>query len=165
MADFVSKVGKARRTDLVAGRVNFSAEVNDFIRSLMSKVKPEAIGYSLARRKEELRVQMDAIDAQAHELLGVTTIEEWVAREKAKSRSESQALEEQRGIRHSVKEEIAQELLAAWRARHENGNAYKRDQEVAWARHRFKNQLQTIGWSPEEFVKRMETEGRGRGVS
>ncbi len=149
----------------MAGRVNFSAEVNDFIRSLMAKVKPEAIGYSLARRKEELLVQMDAIDAQAHELLGVTTIDEWVARERAKGKAEADVLEEQREIRGDARGKILTELVDAWGVRHQNGGSYTRTQETTWARHRFKHQLQTMGWSAEEFVERMQRQDRDPGVA
>jgi hypothetical protein len=157
VAEFVRIHGGARKTDLAAGKLNCSAEVNELIRAhLMSQVSPETIGYRLAREKEELRLAMEAIDHQAQELLGVSTIEEWIAREKDRQRSEGEVLEAQREIRVSVKTEIVEELKAAWSTRHDNGRAFKRDQDVAWARHRFQNQLRTLGWTPEEFVKRMQ---------
>ena len=165
VATFVRDHGKAKKTDLAAGRVNFSAEVNDFLRSLMSKVTPDTIGYALAREKEELRLRMEAIDHQAHELFGTSTIEEWIARARTKERSEADVVETQRSIREDVKGEIFEELRNAWHQRHSNGRAFKRDQDVAWARHRFQNQLRTMAWTPEEFVKRMQQRNRSPEVA
>jgi len=158
VADFIKSRGHARHTDLATGKINFSAEVNDFIRGLMGRVKPEAIGYSLVRRREELRLEIEAIDRQAQELLGVSTIDEWIAREKDRERSQADVLETQREIRDGVRSEILSELRQAWSVRHQDGRRFPRDKEATWAEHRFRRELKTLGMSPEEFVRRMQRE-------
>jgi hypothetical protein len=146
-----------RKTDFEAGSVNVSEEVAEFLRHLVAKVSPESIGYHLAKEKERLRLEMEDVDRRAHELFGVSTIEEWIATEKGKERSAREVLQAQVKLRDSVKDEILGELRSAWQNRHDNGRRFDRHQDVAWARNRFQKELRTLNLSPEEFVKKMST--------
>lgn len=155
VARFVRTHGHARKTDLTVGRVNISEEVAEFLRhNLMSKVTPEVLGWELARRKEELRSEIEDVDRQARDLFGVSSIEEWIAREKDGERMEADVVQAQATLREQIKEEKFRELGDLWRQYHSKGARPSRTNEIAWAKGHAK-ELRLLQITPEEFVARM----------
>lgn len=155
VARFIRTHGHARKTDLTIGRVNVSEEVANHIRrDLMTKVTPEVVGWELARRKEELKSEIEDVDRQARDLFGVSSIEEWIAREKDGERMEADVVQAQASLRQQIKEEKFKELGELWRLYHAKGNRPSRTSELAWAKGHVK-ELRLLQITPEEFLARM----------
>ncbi len=164
ITEFVRQHGGQRRTDLLAGKVNVSAEVNDFLHRLMSEVTPETVGSQVARRKEELVLEIEAVDHQAEELLGFSTIEEWQADQVGRERSRSDVLSQKKQIREEIHAELWQTIETQF-GKMRQGRSYKKRQNLAWLRTRFKHELRTLSVTPEETLARLERESRSPEVA
>lgn len=152
---FIHDKGKARKTDLAEGRINFSEEVNEFIKDLMSRVNPDAVGQTLMRSRQEHQDEIAKIESKAKELLG-TSLDDWAVQASAKEKEAGDELKEQRAIRGQVKHDALEKLTLAWKERHSNGNHYSESQEVGWLQSRFRDALAAVGWTPQECIERMK---------
>jgi len=154
VASFIKRHGGARRTDLTIGKVNVSDEFGTWIRhSLMTKVSPEVVGWELARRKESLKLEIEDLDRQASDLFGVSTIEEWVAREKDGEAAEGEIVRAQRALRKQIRDEKLEELDRLWKIRHDRGTHFTKSSETSWAKGHAK-ELRLLELTPEEYVAR-----------
>ncbi len=167
VAEFIRNCGGYRSTDLSQGKVNVSAEVDNFLHELMAGIAPETLGLQLVHRKEELQMQMEDVDRQAHEIFGMSTIEEWHARYLEARRKKAQVNAEQMQIREDIHQKIwgrlSQEFSSAMKAQASLARKHRKPQlttrtRVRWIERSFKKELRTLGISAPEALVRLERE-------
>ncbi len=158
VAEFIKRHGHHHRTDFAAGRVNVSSEVNDFLRRFMGRMTPEVIGYQLAHRKEDLKLQMEDVDKQAQEILGYSTIDEWLVEQIKGERKEADLIERKVQIREKVKTEIWTRIENDY-GKMRRGQGFSRKADQSWLV-RFKRELRTLGLSRAEALRVLRGEDR-----
>lgn len=163
MADWIREFGGFQKTDLEAGRLNVSSEVNDFLRRLMEKLAPDVVGLRLADEKKEHELAIEAIDRQAQELFGVSTIDEWYAQHMDRQRTESQRQADQADLRQKTLAEIWTRIEERFMEFRVGGN-YSQRSNLSWIK-QFRRELRTLNLTEEEALARLKREDRAPEVA
>ncbi len=128
------------------------------MRRFIGRVTPEAVGYQLAHEKEEISLRLEAIDREAEELFGISTIDEWVTQQAEVERKATQRVTKQREIREKVKTEIWDRIESDYREMR-LGHGFGRRADQSWLA-RFKRELRTLDLSRAEALRMLRGEDR-----